>query len=370
MKQEVKRGRYRRAEYCFDLQRFAEKSEEPTARRRQEARRRGQVFQSTEISAAVSLLVIFLSIRYVGSYMSQEIMALMRHLLSGSAAVELTSGDLWPLAAAVITVLLKIILPVLCLSAVTGVAINLLQIGFLFTTEPLSLNFERLNPINGWRRLFSKRALAELAKSLLKLCLVSITVFISIKREIYRFVILADMEIAQSAAQIASLTYAICLKAASSLLIIAVADYFYQRWEHGQQLRMTKQEVKEELRQTEGNPQIKARIRQIQRSIAMRRMMAEVPKADVVITNPTHYAVALRYDPVTMSAPMVAAKGADYMAERIKRVAKEYKVTIVEDKELAHSLYSKAEIGGIIPEKLYQAVAEVLAFVYRLQGRA
>lgn len=370
MKREMAMERYLRFSNRIDLQLFAEKTEEPTYRRRQEARRRGQVFRSAEVSAAVSLLVIFLSIRYIGSYMSRELMILMREVLSGLAANDMTPGDLWILVTAAITLLLRIILPVLCLSAATGVLINLLQVGFLFTTEPLSVKFERLNPVSGWQRLFSKRALAELAKSLLKLCLVSITVYTSIRRELYRFILLADMAITESAAQIASLTYSICLKAAASLLLLAVLDYFYQRWEHEQQLRMSKQEVKEELKQTEGNPQIKSRIRQIQRSIAMRRMMAEVPKADVVITNPTHYAVALRYDPDTMAAPVVVAKGADYMAERIKKVAKENKVTVVEDRELARSLYGNAEIGGAIPEKLYQAVAEVLAFVYRLQGRA
>ncbi|MGI5840569.1 MAG: flagellar biosynthesis protein FlhB [bacterium] len=354
----------------LDLQLFAEKSEAPTARRRQEARKRGQVFRSNEVSTAVSLLVLFLSLRYLGSYMSRETMQLMRQILSGLSASEMTREDFWALVITVIYSFLRIILPVLCLSVAAGVTTNLFQIGFLFTVEPLSVRFERLNPVSGWQRLVSKRAWVELAKSLCKLFLVGLTVFVSINREIHQIVLLADMEINQASAQIAALAYNICLKAAASLLILAAGDYFYQRWENEQQLRMTKQEVKEELKQTEGNPQIKSRIRQIQRSIAMRRMMAEVPKADVIITNPTHFAVALRYDPARMSAPKVVAKGADYMAERIKKTAREHKVTIVEERELARSLYRSAEVGDIIPEMLYQAVAEVLAFVYRLQGRA
>ncbi|MFO7154830.1 MAG: flagellar biosynthesis protein FlhB, partial [Caldicoprobacter oshimai] len=250
-----------------------------------------------------------------------------------------------------------------------GLAINYWQVGFIFTTRPVMPNLSRINPLEGLKRIFSKRTLVELLKSLLKLALV---IFISYKEFMADMEFLAQLakwDIKNSFIVVGDMVFNIGIKMAVVFLVLAVFDYFYQWWEYEKSLRMTKQELKDEYKEVEGHPLIRSRIRERQRQIGLRRMMQEIPKADVVVTNPVHFAVALRYDPKEHDAPVVVAKGQDYLALKIKEIAKKHGVYIVENKPLAQMLYKSTEIGQAIPPELFRAVAEVLAFVYSMKGK-
>ena len=249
-----------------------------------------------------------------------------------------------------------------------GVCAHVAQFGFLFTTESLTPKMSRLSPINGLKRLFSLRSLVELAKSVLKVVTVGTAAFILIRSELHVVPGLVLSSVVDILAFTGWVAFKICLGACGALIILAALDYAYQRWEHEKNLRMTKQEVKDEYKQTEGDPKVKARIRSIQLETARRRMMEAVPEADVVITNPTHLAVALRFDGTKMAAPCVVAKGAGHVAERIKQIAAEHGVPIVENRPLARTLIKTVDIGASIPAELYKAVAQILAYVYRLKG--
>lgn len=292
----------------------------------------------------------------------------MKTTLSGLATPDFTFQSVQLIYVKAVVVLLKTVLPLLFVIMIIAVIINFMQVGAMFSTEVIMPKFSKLNPISGFQRLFSKRSLVELAKSIFKVCIIGYF--------IYRFAVLQtgdipkliNMEIIDSVALAASLVIDLAFQIIAVMMILAIFDYIYQWWEHNQSLKMSKQEVKEEFKQTEGNPQIKSKIKEKQRAIAMRRMMQEIPKADVVVTNPTHLAIALKYEK-NMSAPVVLAKGQDFIAERIKQVAREHKVVVVENKPLARALYPIVEIGDVVPPELYQAVAEVLAYVYRLKKR-
>lgn len=355
--------------WAFDLQYFAgEKTEQPTPKRRQEARTKGQVPHSREVNSAVILLTAFLALRFLGPSMIKKITELFYYLYSDLAHPNIES-DLMQLSIHIIYSFLGIILPLLLTVAVTGLLISFLQTGPVFSFEQIRPKFNKINFIEGFKRIFSKRSFAELIKSILKVCVIGYILYASIKNEYLLFPKMIDMSPLRAMIALADLTFSVAFKAGIVLLVLAVGDMLYQRWQYMQDLRMTKQEVKEEIKQTEGNPQIKAKIREKQRQMAMNRMMHKVPQADVVITNPTHYAVALQYSPGTMEAPIVIAKGQDRVAERIKEIARENEIAIVENKPLAQALYRNVEINDPIPMELYQAVAEVLAFVYRLKKR-
>ncbi len=367
-------GRGARYEWRYplsiDLQLFADEKTEPaTPRRREEARKKGQVLKSVEVVSALVLLACFMALNALGPFL----LSIFRETLSISLELgrqpELSahgySHFLW-----LVGQYAKGALPLMAVALVVGVAANLAQVGFTLSSEPLQPNFGRLNPIQGFGRIFSKRAIFEMLKSLAKLGLVGWVVYRAIRDELARLPQLLGMEIGQIVSFIAQLVLTIGLRAGLVLLIVAAVDFFYQWRDYEKNLRMSKQEIKEEYKQTEGNPQIKSKIREKQRQMSLRRMMQEVPKADVIITNPTHFAVALAYREKEMSAPQVVAKGQDYMAQRIKALALESRVTIVENKPLARSLYQAAEVGDSVPQELYQAVAEVLAFVYRLKRKA
>ncbi|MGI6513409.1 MAG: flagellar biosynthesis protein FlhB [Syntrophomonadales bacterium] len=350
----------------LDLQLFAgEKTEKATPRKRQKAREKGQVFRSNDLNSALIVIAVFAVIFFGFSYMLESMQGFTREYLSGRWIQDFTMVTARTILLESIYVLSRIIVPILAVATLAGLVGNLMQVGFLFSTEPLTIKLERLNPIEGLKRIFSKRAMVEFIKSVLKLTLTAGIVFHVISKNISLFPLMMDMEIAQSVKNLLNLIFEMAMKIGIALFALGVLDYLYQRWEHEKSLKMTKHEVKEEHKQMEGDPQIRARQRQRQREMAMRRMMAEVPKADVVITNPTHYAIALRYEAEYMDAPMVVAKGVDFMAQRIKKVARESGVTIVENQELARNLYYICDLGDVIPENLYQAVAQVLAFVYR-----
>ncbi len=246
---------------------------------------------------------------------------------------------------------------------------NYIQVGFFFTGEPLKMKLEKLDPIKGFKRIFSLRAIVELIKSILKVSIISVIGFIFIRNHLPEILTLITSTPVNSLSAIASVVGNMGLLMGGGLLFIAILDYMYQKYDFEKNIRMSKQDIKDEHKNIEGDPLIKSRIKQRQREIATRRMMEEVPHADVVITNPTHYAVALKYDETKMDAPYVVAKGVDFVAQKIKLIAKENKVIIVENRPLARSLYAETDIGQEIPEQFFKAVAEILAYVYRVQRR-
>ncbi|HHZ17181.1 MAG TPA: flagellar biosynthesis protein FlhB [Peptococcaceae bacterium] len=354
-------------EFKINLQLFAgEKTEKATPRRRQEARKKGQVVKSNEIITVVVLALTLVTLRYWIPFCLRLYRDFFQKVLS-YGVMEFTVANVFPLLLEMLLLLLAIAGPILLVAMVAGFLANILQIGFLVTTESLKIDFNRLNPVNGMKRIFSKRALAELVKTLFKTFLVGFVAFSFLYRELPRLMVLMDYNVPASLGIVGDVTYAIGWRVLAVLLVIAVADYGFQYYDYEQSLKMSKQEIKEELKQTEGDPHVKAEIKARQRQMATRRMMQEVPQATVVITNPTHYAVALKYEQ-DMPAPVVVAKGQDFMAQRIKTLAMDHDVTIVENKSLARALYQQVEIGEPIPEELYKAIAEILAYVYRLKG--
>ncbi|MBP2635827.1 MAG: flhB [Firmicutes bacterium] len=353
----------------FDLQLFnGEKTEEATPKRKEEAKKKGQVAKSSEISSAFVILAGFYTLKLLGVSVYTELASYMTACLSSLATGDLTIHAVQLLFFSVGIVIVKTILPLLLTIMLISVLINFMQVGVIFSPNVLMPDFGKINPLSGFQRLFSKRSLVELAKALFKVGIIGYFV--------YRFAVvqtndipkLISMDLLDSLKLTGSLVLDLAFQIITVMMILAIFDYMYQWWDHNQNLKMSKQEIKEEMKQTEGNPQVKSKIREKQRAMAMRRMMQEIPKADVVVTNPTHLAIALKYEQ-SMAAPVVLAKGQDFLAERIKQVARENKVIIVENKPLARALYPVVDIGDIIPAELYQAVAEVLAYVYRLKKR-
>lgn len=362
--------------YPFNLQLFAdegaggEKTEKATPRRRDEARRKGQVFKSSDLNAAVILIA--------GTIVTFVTMPYMVSVLKDFSAMYLLDRgwyDFSPeyvhyLFLEVITILARLCFPIMAATFAAALLITYMQVGFIFAGEPLSPRLDRIDPISGFKRIFSKRALVELVKSLAKVCITGLIVYAIFKGKIESFPRLIEMDAIDTIGFLGDITLEIALKVGLVFVVIGVLDYFYQWYEFEQSLKMSKYDIKQEYKQTEGDPQLKARQKQIQRDLAMRRMMSEVPRADVVITNPTHFAVVLQYDVDAMQAPMVVAKGQDFMAQRIREVAAEHGVIMVENPLLARTLYYSVNIGDLVPEELYQAVAEVLAFVYRQKRHA
>lgn len=354
----------------FDLQFFAgEKTEQATPKKRQEARKKGQVVKSQELTTAFLLLGVFTTLHTLGANLFDQLGRFMAFWFSQLSRTELTVNTVSVLFTNTILVMGQILFPIFLVAILIGILVNFVQVGAFFQLDLIKPKFDRLNPINGFKRIFSTRALAELAKSLLKLTIVFSIAYVTIKSAAPSLLLLWDMEVPAALRYVESVIFGVAWRIGLALLALAVFDYFYQRWEYERNLRMSKQELKDEYKEVEGDPQIKSKMRQRARQMAMQRMMQAVPEADVVITNPTHIAVALQYEPKKMEAPVVLAMGQGYLAEKIKKIAKEHRVAIVENKPLAQTLFKTAEIGEAIPAELYQAVAEVLAFVYNLRKR-
>ncbi|MCR4434483.1 MAG: flagellar biosynthesis protein FlhB [Clostridiales bacterium] len=357
----------------INLQLFAgdDKTEKATPKKRKDARKKGQVLQSREVTAALVLVFIFIAVRIFGGNAYKEITAFTKRIFSDYSTVDdmYTVSRLVSLFGDIMGVLVKTIGPIFAIALIMGLAAEYAQVGFLFTVETLGLKLDRINPLNGMKRIFSMRAAVELLKSTIKIAIVGLIAYSYLKNEAVNILNLMSMDLVNIAAYIGITTINVAIRICVALLILGVLDYGYQWFEYEKSLKMTKQEIKEEYKQTEGNPEIKSKIKQKQRQISMRRMLQDVPKADVVITNPTHFAVAVKYDGKAADAPVVLAKGQDFIALRIKEIARENGVEIVENKPLARSLYETVEIGQSIPPDLYQAVAEVLAFVYSLKGK-
>ena len=347
-----------------------EKTEVPTEKKRRESREEGQVAFSKELSSAALLAGIVLTLVATSPIILDAMRQLMSQIFRDLAqSEELSIDSIFTLSGEILSIILPAFAPFAAVIIFAGIFASVLQVGVLITFKAIAPKFNKISPLTGLKRLFSSQSLADFLKSMAKLIIVGFVGYLTYIDKItelnglsvstpesiliYNFTVVAE----------------VAGKIVLALVAIAIFDYFYQRWHHEQQLMMTKQEVKDETKQTEGDPQLKARIRQIQREMSNARMMEEVPKADAVIVNPTHFSVAILYDRDVMSAPEVIAKGADHLALRMRTVARENNVPILERPELARDLYANVEIGDDIPERFYKAIAEILAFVYRLRKR-
>ncbi len=344
-----------------------DKSEAPTPRRRSESRQRGQVAKSQELNAAALLLTAMIGLALFGQGIWQALLAVMRSSLSGEGYPSIDAGMV--LAALSAKRMGAALAPLMVSFLIVGVLVLLAQVGWLFTWEPLIPKLDKLNPIAGFKRIFSGHSLVQLGQNLVKLSLIVGIAWMSVRSVIHKIVFSHTLEFEDIFPFATSLIFELALRLCLVLLVIAVIDYFYQRYRHEKQLKMTQEEVKEEMKRMEGDPVVQRRRREVQLRLATQRMKSTIPQADVVVTNPTHYAVVIKYDADSMIAPKVIAKGMDFMALRIREIAAGAGVPIVEKPELARGLYADVEIGHEIPERFYRVVAEILAYVYEISGR-
>jgi len=347
-----------------------EKTEQPTAHRLSEGRKKGDVAKSMEIPSAAVLLLGLLSIYLMGQYLLGNLLLILRHYLPNLHVIEITPGNMTTLTREAMMFSAMVVGPLMAVVLVTALLSNYAQVGFLFTTEKIAPKFEKIDPIQGLKKIFSMQTLANSIKSIAKLCIVGIISYLEVVKNLDKIIPLMDQEPYAILIFYARISFWIFLKAAVIIALLAAIDYAFQRWQFMKKMKMTKQEVKEEAKMTEGDPMVKGRIRSIQMEMARKRMMAEGPKAAVVIPNPTRLAVALSYDNETMSAPLLTAKGAGLIAKRIKEIARENNIPVIEDKPLARALFQHVEINNPVPDNLYQAVAEVLAYVYGLKQKS
>ena len=347
-----------------------EKTEAPTEKKRRESREEGQVAFSKELPSAALLAGILLTLIATSPLILDAFREMTTQIFREmSKADELSIGSLYDLSGEIFSTLLPAFAPFAAIIVLVGILASVLQVGVQITLKAIAPKFNKISPLTGLKRLFSTQSLADFLKSITKLIIVGIVGYITYMDKITE---LNGLSVATPEAILEynfTVVAEVSGKIVLALVAIAIFDYLYQRWHHEKQLMMTKQEVKEETKQTEGDPQLKARIRQIQREMSNARMMQEVPKADALIVNPTHFSVAILYDRDVMEAPEVIAKGIDHMALRMRTVARENSVPILERPELARDLYANVEIGETIPERFYKAIAEILAFVYRLRRR-
>ncbi len=342
----------------------------PSARKITKAREEGKVARSQDLSSAWSLFVALLALYFLGSSLAAGLVSATRYYFGEAAML---TGELdnpqWVAMGALVHVG-RFLLPVLVILLAGGLAMNLLQVGFLFAPAALTPKFDKLNPFTGFQKFFNLRSLVELAKSVFKLTVISAIVYVTFRNRWQDILAWPTLTPAGIVSAMAGLIGLVWLRVVLAMLVLGILDYGYQRWQYLQELRMTVQEAREESKEIEGDPRIRQRIRQVQRQMAMQRMMRAVPEADVVVTNPTHFAVALRYNAREMEVPVVTAKGARLLAERIRELAVEHNVPIVQKPDLARMLYRTIEVGQPVPEDLFVAVAEVLAFVFEIDRRA
>lgn len=346
-------------------QSYQDRTEQATPKKRQEAKKKGNIPRSVEVNSSVLLLVATLAFLIWGRQLFYNVIGMMHEILQHQLNTELTP-------VAVVRMLEKgglffgvVLGPLFLFFMISGVAANLIQSGITFSGESIQPKLEKINPLSGFKRLFSLRSFVELFKNILKLVVIGLVAYITLNSEYQTFVTMTQQSVAEIVGYIGALIIKLLFRVGLVFIIIAVLDYTFQRYDFEKNIRMTKQEVKDEMKQAEGDPHVKARIRSIQRENARRQMISDVAEADVVITNPTHYAVAIKYDPEQHNAPVVVAKGMRKLAEAIKEIARENKVPIVERPLVARMLYKLAQVGQEIPFELYQVVAEILAMIYQ-----
>ena len=348
---------------------MADKTEAPTSGRIRDARERGQVARSMELNAAVSLIASIWLLTGMGRDMVSGLGDLMRYTVTNLPTSELTDLDLRQLVFRNFSFFFIPFIELIFAVMIIGVMTTLLQTNFLWASKRPFFDGSRLNPINGFKRIFSKQGIVEMLKSLLKLLLVGWPVYTFLMDNFTSIIQMIQMPLAQEIEQWMNLSTSLMWRVAAAYIILAAGDYAYQRWNYTRQLRMSKQEVIDDLKKSEGDPFLRGRIRQQQRRMAQSRMMSKVPRADVIVTNPTHYAVAIMYDSSKMEAPVVVAKGAFNVAQKIVEIAKENSVPVVQNVPLARAMYKMVELDQPIPPELYVAMAEVLAYVYRLKNQ-
>ena len=374
----MQEGRLKPYYLSYNLQLFAkegqdgEKTEEPTAKKLEDARKKGQVMRSTEVVTAATLLVFFLMLKVFVGFIGNRFISSFHKTLGSigdytsepfntNMARTIIRSSLWDIVVAAF--------PMMIAGFVVTIVSILFQVKWKVTTEPLKPKFDKFNPVSGMKRLFSKDKIMDLLKSSAKVIILAYVVYSYLKDQWPLIFKMYSYTLPQAIAVIGDTVISVGIRISLFFAAIAVFDLFYQKWKFHQDMMMSKQEVKDEYKNSEGDPKIKSQQRQRMQQASQRRMMQDLPNADVVITNPTHLAVAIRYDKEAHEAPVVVAKGADYLAQKIKDVARANAVEIVENKPLARMLYHNVEIGAEIPPELYQMVAEVLAYVYSLQGR-
>jgi flagellar biosynthetic protein FlhB len=345
-----------------------ERTEEATAKRRREFREKGQVAQSKEVQSALLLTAFLLLWYFYCPVFWHNLSLLVQKLLAIAGTFAVTPVSSMQLAVMVLGRMALLLAPLLLLGMIVGFLASFLQIGWLFTSKPLQPDINKLNPVQGLSRMVSKRSLVEMLKSIAKVILIGFVAYKTIRAEFGEALTLIHMDVLETLRFLGRVAGLVLMKTCGILIVLGILDFLYVRWEMEERMKMTKQEHKEEFKETEGDPYIKARIRSIQQQMARKRMMAEVPKADVVVTNPTHLSVALAYRRDEMGAPRVVAKGADQVAMKIREIAKENSIPLVENVPVARAL-QKVDLGAEIPEELFKAVAEILAYVYSIKGR-
>lgn len=353
----------------------AEKSEQPTAKKLDDARKEGQVAKSQEVATAFSLLALFVILRIFYPFMGNNFKSIFERVYNNIPVVARTYDGFLPVATitsilsnAILTMLL-LTAPFLIIGFLIAFLCDLVQVGFKPTSKPLQPKLSKLNPISGMKKIFSARKLFELGKSILKLAVMAVVIYSFFTGRTESLFLLYDMPLGQAIGLMGNLIISLGLRIAAAYMVIAFIDLIYQRRKFTKDMMMTKQEVKDEYKNSEGDPAVKSAQKRRMMEASRRRMMQQLPQADVVITNPTHYAVAIKYDAEESDAPIVVAKGADYLAQKIKEIARDNDVEIVENKPLARMLYANVEVGELVPPELYKAVAEVLAYVYHLKGK-
>ena len=344
-----------------------ERTEQATPKRREESREKGQVAKSREVSSAAILAACMIYFYFNASGMMDQLQEMIRWIFMESAQQDFTVRAMHRLIVGLALKTAIWMIPLLLTVLAIGLLSNVIQVGILFSAEPILPKLSKIDPIQGFQRLFSLKSLVELFKNILKMSIVGIVAYQTVKKEIIVLPTLMDQSVSGILIYIGRTSYRIMGLACIVLIMLAILDYAYQRWEHEKSLRMSKKDIRDEYKHTEGDPVIKGRIKRQQREMARKRMMANVPRADVVITNPTHLAVALRYDSEKMIAPVVIAKGAGFIAEKIKEISKVHSIPVIENKPLAQVLYKIVDVDQVVPENLYKAVAEILAYVYGLK---
>lgn len=346
-----------------------EKTEDPTPRRREEARQEGQIAKSQDLAAAVTLLGGMIALNVLGTDILKKLLNGLAFFFGHGDRVMPTSDQFTELVVMAGKLVSGIVLPIMAALVVLSIIVNLIQTGLLLTLKPLEPKLEKLDPISGAKRLVSLRSFVRLLMSIGKMVIVAGVAYLTVSSQLKQIVYAMGLDHWAIFGLAANLVFTLAVRLGLVLLILAILDYIYQRYRHEQDLKMTKEEVKEEMRRMEGDPVVKQRQRRVQQQLAQQRMREAVPQADVVVTNPTELAIAIKYDAESMAAPKVVAKGADLMATRIRRIAIEHGVPIVERKPLAQALYRTVEIGDEVPPQFYKAIAEILAYVYELTGR-
>jgi len=357
--------------FVFELQLFAEeKTEKATPKKKQDARKKGQVVSTKDLGAAFAILSVFVYLNMYKSSIVEQLSGFVIRLYKDTPKemdMMFNINNIMSLMYDTGVLMLGIIMPIALVAMSIGVLFTYFQVGFLFTIEPIKMKLDKISPIKGFKRLFSIRSLVEFAKAVIKGAMLLYVALSYVIKQINLFYQSLDYTLEGIAYLMWDITFNIVVRCAILLFVIGVFDYAYKKWQDNKDNMMTKQEIKDEYKQSEGDPQLKAKIKEKQRQISMSRMMQDVPKADVIITNPTHFAVAIQYEASRGDAPFVIAKGQNLIAANIKRVAAENEVPIVENKPLARALYAQVEIGDFIPPDLYEATAEVLAYVFKLK---